>query len=1355
MLLTLTSHGALHAEQNTHTYENPIIWADVPDPDVIRVGDAYYMSSTTMHMNPGVPIMKSYDLVHWNIVNYVYDILADNDEQALRNGKSNYSKGSWASSLRYHNGTFYLAFASYDTGKTYIYQTSDIERGPWTHAELDGVYHDMSLLFDDDGRVYMVYGGGDIRIIELTADATAIKPGGMDKVIIPDASRVAGENIGLKAEGTHIQKINGYYYVFNITWPSGGMRTQIVHRSDTIDGTYTGKVALKDAGIAQGGLVDTQEGSWYAMLFGDRGSVGRIPYLVPVTWEDNWPVFGVDGKVPQSLVIPAGGEAVESNWVASDEFYNSAASVGISRRAVSYSPVPADSSAAPTVQPSAAVPVKDIIVNSGFESGLEPWSGHQNATVTVTTDQKFSGTSSLFVSGREGTGSGPQQMLTGKVKAGGVYEFSAKVMYDGDETLPASRVFNIAYQDGDWQTIKVMGSVTINKGEWGTIEGTYTIPPDAALNNPLIFIETSWTSAQDPVKDRMDFYVDDVSFIDVTPAGGMDKPQPGEYDHNGSSLALAWQWNHNPDNRNWSLTERPGYLRLTTGKKSTNLLDARNTLTQRTFGPESSGSVAVEVGQMKNGDYTGLALLQKEYGYVGVKMSGNAKSIVMVNGSTGTAVEAASVPLTQERVYLKAEADFRNQTDKANFYYSLDGTNWTKIGDTLQMRYTLPHFMGYRFALFNYATAVTGGYVDFDYYRIGDKLTGEGAGVKELQAELGHVSDVSGVPNIELEVPLRMDELPAGDYRSILASFNIPDALEVTGVTFNEANIDGAAAFSTQGNRLQLQVTGEETNFTHHGSNLFATIHLRVADFAPTDRTVVIRTDYIRAEGGSAVYNVHQAAAHIGLKTLNTTALAKVPGYHNPLVSHKFGADPFAMVFDGRVYIYMTNDEYEYDANGNIVNNTYGKINTITVISSADMVNWTDHGAIPVAGPNGAAKWASNSWAPAAAHKVIDGKDKFFLYFANNGSGIGVLTADSPVGPWTDPIGKPLVSWSTPGVRGVVWLFDPAVLVDDDGKGYLYFGGGLPGGSSPTPAQISNPRTSRVIELADNMIETAGSAVEIDAPYMFEDSGIHKFNGKYYYSYCSNFAGVHPEGTPPPGEIAYMVSDSPMGPFTYVAPILKNPSTFFGVGGNNHHSIFEFQGEWYIAYHAQTVSKAALGDGKGYRSTHINKVDIYDSGYIRNIQADMKGVPAIANLNPYKRVEAETFAWNAGIRTSAANAPANADQPVNLYVTDVHDGDWFAVANVDFGDTGAKTFEAGVSAAAGGTLEIRLDSPNGQVIGKVKIAPSKGKSKWKVACTELKQVSGVRHLFFTFKGAKEERLMDIDYWSLKKAKSRK
>jgi beta-xylosidase len=168
------------------------------------------------------------------------------------------------------------------------------------------------------------------------------------------------------------------------------------------------------------------------------------------------------------------------------------------------------------------------------------------------------------------------------------------------------------------------------------------------------------------------------------------------------ALPLVWQWNHNPENTLWSVTKRRGYLRLTTGRVDTLFVQARNTLTQRTFGPVSAGIASIHVTNMKEGDFAGLALLQKKFGQVGVKFSNGVKSIVMVNGSGRIPVEAQAVPLTQEIVYLKAECDFRDKTDIGYFFYSLDGKTWLPIGSQLKMEYSMPHFMGYRFGLFNY-----------------------------------------------------------------------------------------------------------------------------------------------------------------------------------------------------------------------------------------------------------------------------------------------------------------------------------------------------------------------------------------------------------------------------------------------------------------------------------------------------------------------------------------------------------------------------------------------------------------------------------------------------------------------------
>ncbi|HET6557558.1 MAG TPA: glycoside hydrolase, partial [Prolixibacteraceae bacterium] len=188
------------------------------------------------------------------------------------------------------------------------------------------------------------------------------------------------------------------------------------------------------------------------------------------------------------------------------------------------------------------------------------------------------------------------------------------------------------------------------------------------------------------------------------------------------ALPLVWQWNHNPVKELWSVNQRKGFLRLTTGRIDTSFIMSRNTLTQRTIGPVCSGSTCLDVTLMKEGDFAGLALLQKKFGQVGVKVGNGNKSIVMVNGESRVPVEVEQIPLTQKMVYLKAECDFRDKTDTAHFFYSLDGKSWTRIGSKLKMEYSMPHFMGYRFGLFNYATKDVGGSADFDYFHISDQI---------------------------------------------------------------------------------------------------------------------------------------------------------------------------------------------------------------------------------------------------------------------------------------------------------------------------------------------------------------------------------------------------------------------------------------------------------------------------------------------------------------------------------------------------------------------------------------------------------------------------------------------------------
>src|SRR5688500_9187290 len=192
-LLTISIVLFLKKTAQTQHAQNPIIFSDVPDISMIRVGNMYYMSSTTMHMSPGLPIMKSKDLVNWHLVNYAYDTLADVDALNLYNGKSSYGRGSWASSIRYHNGIYYVTTFAQTTGKTYIFTTKDIEKGPWKVSSFKPAYHDHTLFFDDDGRVYLLYGAGKLRLVELNPDASGVKPGTTEQVIIEKASGPAGD----------------------------------------------------------------------------------------------------------------------------------------------------------------------------------------------------------------------------------------------------------------------------------------------------------------------------------------------------------------------------------------------------------------------------------------------------------------------------------------------------------------------------------------------------------------------------------------------------------------------------------------------------------------------------------------------------------------------------------------------------------------------------------------------------------------------------------------------------------------------------------------------------------------------------------------------------------------------------------------------------------------------------------------------------------------------------------------------------------------------------------------------------------------------------------------------------------
>lgn len=288
---------------NQRTAASLLTRQDYPDPDVIRVDDTYYMVSTTMHFMPGCVILRSYDLLNWEIASYVYETLDDTPAQRMEGNQNIYGQGMWAATIRHHNGRFYICFVANDTKKTYLYQ-SEAVTGPWKKQIIDGFYHDCSLLFDEE-RVFLVYGNTEIHLTELTADLTGPRPGGLDRVIVSDAG-----NPNLGYEGSHIYRINGRYYVFFIhSSRTEWRRIEACFCSDSLEGEFYGKDVLVDdmgyhnQGVAQGGIVDTPDGRWYGVLFQDRGAIGRIPVLVPVRWEDDFPVFGINGRVPEECTV--------------------------------------------------------------------------------------------------------------------------------------------------------------------------------------------------------------------------------------------------------------------------------------------------------------------------------------------------------------------------------------------------------------------------------------------------------------------------------------------------------------------------------------------------------------------------------------------------------------------------------------------------------------------------------------------------------------------------------------------------------------------------------------------------------------------------------------------------------------------------------------------------------------------------------------------------------------------------------------------------------------------------------------------------------------------------------------------
>jgi len=434
--------------------------------------------------------------------------------------------------------------------------------------------------------------------------------------------------------------------------------------------------------------------------------------------------------------------------------------------------------------------------------------------------------------------------------------------------------------------------------------------------------------------------------------------------------------------------------------------------------------------------------------------------------------------------------------------------------------------------------------------------------------------------------------------------------------------------------------------------------------------------------------------------------LAKNSYADDHLASHRHLADPATLVYNGRVYLYASND----DDNTDDKDSGY-KMKSIVCISSSDMKNWTDHGVVFEAPRD--VTWASRTWAPS----VIARNGKIYLYFGNGGSGIGVATSSSPIGPFKDPLGKKLIDNETPGVQPAknMWLFDPMAFLDDDGQVYLYFGG-------------NGEDNMRVIKLNEDMISVNGRATSFHVPAFFEASWMHKRNGNYYFSYSSN----------PKAEmrIDYMMSTNPTTGFVYKGVIGAQPPNN---NNNNHHGIFEFKGKWYHAYHNRVVAIKKGIPPVYKRNLAIEELNYKPDGSIVQINYTVNGVTQIGTVNPYQRNEAETLQDQEGIMTKNA-----ADG--GMQISGMKNNNWIKIQGVDFGKKGPKLFSAQISGLSPGTsLEVRAGSLDGKPIAKL-VSTGKQAAGLQLHTGKAELIKGKQDLYLVVSGVDSANGIDIDWW---------
>lgn len=436
----------------------------------------------------------------------------------------------------------------------------------------------------------------------------------------------------------------------------------------------------------------------------------------------------------------------------------------------------------------------------------------------------------------------------------------------------------------------------------------------------------------------------------------------------------------------------------------------------------------------------------------------------------------------------------------------------------------------------------------------------------------------------------------------------------------------------------------------------------------------------------------------------------------NPIVQTCFTTDPAPMVHGDTLYVYTGHDEDGAD---------FFWMQEWRVYSTTDMANWTDHGS-PLAIED--FSWGDDrAWAP----QCVERNGKFYFYVPlhsklSGGMAIGVAVGDSPTGPFKDALGKPLFdngSWDN---------IDPTVLIDDDGQAYICWGNPRIYFAKLNPDMISfDGEVTEITQTEESFGAPAPDKRTKEAKYRdtyTEGPWLSKRNGKYYLLYA---AGGVPE------HIAYSMSDSPTGPWKYMGEImpLQDTGSF-----TNHCGVADYKGHSYFFYH-----NGKLPRGGGFaRSVAVEEFKYNPDGTFPTINATAEGVKPVATLNPYKRVEAETMAFSKGVRTEQNSA-------TGVYVSDIHNGDYIKVANVNFMSGGPRTFSvSAASALRGGTIEVHMDSLKGPVVAALDITGTGGWENWRTFETQAQtEVPGVHDIYFVFKGRKGPKLFNLDYWTFK------